>query len=103
MVRALDEPNPRMVAARTAQAIAVAVSTSRSYAAFVAAVTAIESTALLLVEDDRDNSPPDRCRIRATNAIRAAAVTAVAADATSIGSWPFDIYDTNPPDYPSCV
>lgn len=37
MIRALDEPNPKMVAARTAQAIAVAVSTSRSYAAFVAA------------------------------------------------------------------
>lgn len=100
MVRALDEPNPKMVAARTAQAIAVAVSTSRSYAAFVSAVTAVESNALLLVEDDRDNSPIDRCKARAINANRAAVVTALTADAgiMSIDPWPFNIHDTNPPE-----
>ena len=76
MVRALDESNPRMVAARTAQAIAVAVSTSRSYAAFVAAVTAAESCALLLVEDARDYIPLDRCTVRSMNAVHAAANTA---------------------------
>lgn len=95
MIRALDEPDPKMVAARTAQAIAVAVSTSRSYAAFVAAVTAAESSALLLIEDCRDNSSPESCSIRQKNAIRAAANTAMAADAgiTPIGSWPFNIHD----------
>jgi hypothetical protein len=96
MIRALDEPNPRMVAARTAQAIAVAVSTSRSYAAFVAAVTAAESSALLLVEECRDHSPPGHCGVRQKNAIYAAADAAMAADAgiTPIGAWPFNIYDT---------
>lgn len=104
MIRALDEPNPRMVAARTAQAIAVAVSTSRSYAAFVAAVTAAESSALLLIEKekDRDNSPPARwsVRQRQKNAIYAAAVTAMAADAgiTPIGSWPSNIHDIHLPE-----
>lgn len=100
MIRALDEPNPRMVAARTAQAIAVAVSTSRSYAAFVAAVTAAEGSALLLIEDDRDYSLPDRWSVRQRNAIYAAVNTAMAADAgmTPIGSWPFNIHDTHLPE-----
>jgi hypothetical protein len=91
MLRALDESDPRMVAARMAQGIAVAVSTSRSYAAFVAAVTAAESSALLLVEDKRDHSPPHRCGVRQRNALKAAAEAAIAADAgiMSIGAWPF--------------
>lgn len=95
--RALDESDPKMVAARTAQAIAVAVSTSRSYADFVAAVTAAESCALLLVEETRDKTPPDRCREHTKNAIYAAADTAMAADAgiTPKGAWPFNIYDTH--------
>lgn len=103
MIRALDEPNPRMVAARTARAIAVAVSTSRSYATFVAAVTAAESSALLLIEAEKDvnNNLPGRWSLgqRQKNAIRAAAVTAMAADTrishAPIGSWPFDIHDTH--------
>jgi hypothetical protein len=96
MIRALDEPNPRMVAARTAQAIAVAVSTSRSYAAFVAAVTAAESSALLLVEDYRDHSSRERCRVRQRNALETATNVAMAADAgiTPVGAWPFNIHDT---------
>lgn len=101
MIRALDEPNPRMVAARTAQAIAVAVSTSRSYAAFVAAVTAAESSALLLIERAKEREAglphPWSASQRQKNAIYAAAVTAMAADAgiTPIGSWPFNIHRTH--------
>lgn len=100
VVRALDEEDCRMVAARTAQAIAVAVSTSRSYASFVAAVTAAESTAFLLLEAHRDQEPYIRRRERAGNAIRTAAHTAMAADAgiTATGAWPFNIYDTHSPE-----
>lgn len=97
-IDALDEPNPSMVAARTAQAIAVAVSTSRSYAAFIAAVIAAESSALLSIENHRDNSLPDRCFERQKNAIHAAADTALAAKAgMPVGSWPFNIYNTHIP------
>lgn len=98
MIGALDESDPNMVAARTAQAIAVAVSTSRSYGAFVAAVTAAESCALLLAEDTRHGTPLDRCEEHTRNAFHAAVDTAMAADAglTPIGAWPFNIYDTQP-------
>lgn len=100
VVRALDEQDHRMIAARTAQAIAVAVSTSRSYASFVAAVTAAESTAFLLHEVHRDQEPPGRCRELTRNAIRNAANTAMAADAgiTATGPWPFNVYDTHSPE-----
>lgn len=104
MIRALDEPGPRMVAACIAQAIAVAVSTLRSYAAFIAAVTAAESSDLNLIEieKDCDDSLLDHWSIcqRQKNAINATAITAIAADAsiTTIGSWPFDIYDTHLPE-----
>lgn len=64
VVRALDEPSPRMVAARTTQAITMAVSTSRSYAAFVAAVNAAESAALIISEADRELTPPDLVKKR---------------------------------------
>lgn len=52
---------------------------------------------LLLVEETRDETPPDRCREHTKNAIYAAADTAMAADAgiTPIGPWPFRIYDTH--------
>lgn len=93
----IDESDPKMIAARTVQAIAVAVSTSCSYAAFVAAVTAAESCALLLVETARDGTPRDRAQEYTGNVIRAAADTAMAADAgiTPIGAWPFNVYDTH--------
>lgn len=86
-----------MVAARTAEAIAVAVSTSRSYAAFVAAVTAAESSALLLVEDHRDHSSRQRCGDRQRSALRTAIDVAMAADAgiTPVGAWPFNIHDVH--------
>jgi hypothetical protein len=91
IVRALDESDPKMVAAHTAQAVAVAVSTSRSYAAFVAAITAAEVCALLLAEDCRNDTQYDSCRFRTVikNAISAATDTAIAADAgiTPIGAW----------------
>lgn len=95
--RALDETDSRMVAARTAQAIAVAVSTSRSYAAFIAAVNAAESAGYLSLGADRDQISYDQARTRAGCAVRTAANTAMAADAgiTPIGPWPFNIYDAH--------
>lgn len=80
--RAFDEQDPRMVAARTAQAIAVAVSTSRSYTAVVAAVTAAESFALLSMEDTRYQFPlsSDQFKDRSMLAIEIAINTAVAAN-----------------------
>lgn len=95
--RALDETDSRMVAARTAQAIAVAVSTSRSYAAFIAAVNAAESAGYLSLGADRDQISYDQARTRAGRAVRTAANTAMAADAgiTATGPWPFNIYDAH--------
>jgi hypothetical protein len=86
-----------MVAARTAQAIAIAVSTSRSYTAFLSAVTAAESVALLSMEDSRYQVPFDRLKDRYEHAIDIAANTTIAAEAsiTATGSWPFNINDTN--------
>lgn len=95
MLRSLDESDPSMVAARTAQAIAVAVSTSRSYAAFVAAVTAAESCAYLNAEYNRLEISHERCDKLGKNAVCAAANIGLAADAgtTPIGAWPFNIHD----------
>lgn len=100
---ALEESNPRMVAARTAQAISAAVSTSRSYAAFIAAVTAVESSALLLLENDRDELSPGYREVRQANAIRAAAYSAMVADAgvMPVGPWPFNVYDGRPQEFSS--
>lgn len=80
ITRAFDEQDPRMVAARTAQAIAVAVSTSRSYTAVVAAVTAAESFALLSMEDTRYQFPlpSDQYKDRSLLAIEIATNTALA-------------------------
>lgn len=46
VARAFEQGDPAVVAAHTAHAIAVAVSTSRSYTAFVAATTSAEGAAL---------------------------------------------------------
>lgn len=88
--RAFDEQDPRMVAARTAQAIAVAVSTSRSYTAFLAAVTAAETFALLSMEDAsyQVDIPSDQLRDRYAQAISIATKTSVAADASLTASEP---------------
>ncbi|KAL2274291.1 hypothetical protein FJTKL_03545 [Diaporthe vaccinii] len=94
MARALGQSDPAVVAAHTAQAIAVAVSTSRSYTAFVAATTCAESAALISAESHRHPISSARKLQRAKNAIRRAAESAVAADAgnTATGSWPSDTH-----------
>lgn len=90
-----------MVAARTAQAIAVAVSTSRSHTAFLAAVTAAESFALLSMEDSlyQADVPDDRLKDRYTQATGIATDTVVAANAgiTATGPWPYNIHNTHAP------
>lgn len=82
---AWEDPNPRMIAARAINAVAVAaaVSTSHSYLAFVAAATAAESIALLEVEYERGDVPEDLHEERIDNAIYAAADTAMEAAASS--------------------
>lgn len=96
MCRSLDESDTSMVAARTAQAIAVAVSTSRSYAAFIAAVTAAESSAYLTAEYARHEISYGRCKFLAKRAISDAVDTALAAGAgiTPIGAWPLNDADS---------
>lgn len=93
-LRALDEQDSTMVAARTARAIAVAASTCRSYGAFVAAVTAVESAALIAAEDARHRAPYGQLRGRTRHAVRHAANTALAADAktTSAGPCPYSMF-----------
>lgn len=97
VIRALDEHDHKMIAARAIRAIAVAVSTSRSYAAFVAATTAAESAALINLEGCRDKETVSRVEERVRDAIYAAADTALAADAgiTPIGAWPHNIHGTS--------
>lgn len=98
MALAFDQTDRAVVAAYTAYAyaIAVAVSTSRSYAAFVAATTAAESAVLIVAEGHRNHIPSERKFQRAEDAIRRAAESAVAVDAgnTPTGSWPFDTCDS---------
>lgn len=88
--RALSQSDPAVVAAHTAHAIAIAVSTSRSYIAFVAATTSAESAALIAGECNRGQVSRARTRQRAEDAIQRAAELAVAADAgnTATVSWP---------------
>lgn len=102
ITRAFDEQDPRMVAARTAQTIAVAVSTSRSYTAFLAAVTAAETFALLSTEDShyQVHVPSDHLTDRYEQAISIATNTAVAANASLTASdpWPVNIHSTAAPE-----
>ncbi|KAL1858193.1 hypothetical protein Daus18300_010075 [Diaporthe australafricana] len=101
MYCALIEPHREMMAARTIQAISVAVSTSRSYAAFIAAVTAAESIALIYAEGPvpcvEDLPAPDRTVIRRQkNAYDKALEAAIAADAetdAAPNAWPFNFVD----------
>lgn len=88
--RAMGQTDPAVAAAHTAHAIAVAVSTSRSYTAFVAATTSAESGALIAGECNRGQVSAACTRQRAKDAIQRAAELAVAADAgnTATGSWP---------------
>lgn len=97
VIRALDEQDHRMIAARAVRAIAVAVSTSRSYAAFIAATTGAESAALIFREARRDNETDSQVDERIRHAIRTAAETALAADAgvTPTGAWPHNSHDAS--------
>lgn len=90
VARASEQSDPAVVAAHTAHAIAIAVSTSRSYTAFVAATTSAESAALIIGECNRGQVSKARTTQRAKDAIQRAAELAVAADAgnTATGSWP---------------
>lgn len=92
VARAFEQSDPAVIAAHTAHAIAVAVSTSRSYAAFVAATTSAESAALIIAESHRRYIPSARNLQRASNAVRRAAESGVAAEAgnTATGSSPSD-------------
>lgn len=103
--RALDEQDRRMIVARAIRAIAVAVSTSRSYAAFIAATTAGEHVALMLRESSRDHEPSSRVRERTRHAMRTAANTALDAEAgfTPTGAWPCKIHDTSSSVTPICT
>lgn len=87
---AFDQSERGVLAAHTAHAIALAVSTSRSYTAFVAATTAAESAALIAAEGYRHNHSEDHKCQRARDAVRRAAETAVAVNAgnTPYRGWP---------------
>lgn len=93
------EPRREMVAARTIQAISVAVSTSRSYAAFIAAITAAESIALIYAEapvPSVDDLPDRNIIRRQKNAYNKALDAAIAADAETDAApraWPFHFVD----------
>lgn len=92
-----NDPDPALMAAHTAHAIALAVSTSRPYAAFVAATTAAESAALIIAEGIRHKSSWDRKLERVENAIWLAVESALAAEAgnTTNGTWPSSTHDTD--------
>lgn len=96
-VRALEEKDPRMVAARIAEAIAVAASTWRTHAGFVAAVTAVESAALLYVEVKRTKAPSGQLKALTKHAINAAVDAALAAndDSTAAAPPPYNIRDAD--------
>ncbi|KAG8165391.1 hypothetical protein KVR01_005666 [Diaporthe batatas] len=96
-VRALEEEDPKMVAARTAQAIAVAASTSRTRAGYVAAATAVESIALLHVEDCRIRAQHGQVGMRTKHAINVAVDAALAANDYSTAAPPptFDVRDAD--------
>ncbi|KAI7778831.1 hypothetical protein LA080_001612 [Diaporthe eres] len=92
--RALAERNPAMVAAQAIRAIALAVSTSRSYSVCVAATTAAEFGALRVVEESRrPDFVSDPCpRILRRNVAGVAFDAVRAADATAYDEpygWPW--------------
>lgn len=92
-----------MVAALTVRALTVAVSTSRSYGAFVAATTALEGCAIVLADLDHIKTrSPERVR-RLQEAIDIGRDVGLTADAgtTATGKWPSNIHDTCPLESPS--
>ncbi|KAK7699369.1 hypothetical protein SLS64_011665 [Diaporthe eres] len=92
--RALAERDPAMVAAQAIRAIALAVSTSRSYSACIAATTAAEFQALRVVEESRrpDFVSDPYPRILRRNVVGVASDAVRAADATAYDEpygWPW--------------
>lgn len=88
-----QERDPKKIVARTVNAIAVATSTSRSYHALVAAVTATEGFALSCLEDKRNKVPRHIHSQNVANVIHAAVDTAMeaAADAAPASTLPSHI------------
>lgn len=98
VLRATSQKDQPMAAACAVRAIALAVSTSQSYTAFVAAATAAEFEALLCAEDDRrpDSDSYLYPRGRYTNIMNAAFEAVRTADATMDDvpfTWPFNMDD----------
>lgn len=96
---AMRETDNAMVVARSIQAIATAVSTSRSYAAFVAAITAAEFQALIVADDIRRSYDPDFATsgvprlLNLWEVAKQAARDAHAATDAAPGAWPFNFDD----------
>lgn len=93
MLHALEGERPEVVAARAVRAIAVAISTSRSYAAFVAAAAAAESVASICAEDPVGcgDWPPELVAHRVRNDAHNALDNAMDPDA-AFHAWPL-IFD----------
>lgn len=92
--RAFAERDPAMVAAQAIRAIALAVSTSRSYSACVAATTAAEFQALRCVEESRrpDFVSDPYPRLHRRNVVEVAFDAVRASDATVYDEpygWPW--------------
>lgn len=100
LIHAVQEDDPREVALLTVRAIATAVSTSRSYGAFVAATTTLEKGAFALQAAELDHTrlcSPERVPCL-QEAIEIGTNDGLAADAGTIatGQWPFNIHDAYP-------
>lgn len=76
---AICEPEYELVAARAIQAVAMAISTSRTYPVCVAAVTMAETTALIAAEMGFTKTPPGIRERRRLNAFNAAVDAGMAA------------------------
>lgn len=89
MLHALAGERPEVVAVRAVRAMTVAISTSRSYAAFIAAATAAESVASICAEDPVGcgDWPPELVAHRVRNDAHNALETALGLDAAG-HAWP---------------
>lgn len=85
---------PHLIAAHTAKAIALAVSTTRSYGAFVAVTAALETMLVIDGDDERDGVDFEITKKRLDTAMFAAMDAGLAADAklASGGPWPRNIH-----------
>lgn len=85
---------PHLIAAHTAKAIALAVSTTSSYGAFVAVTTALETMLVIDGDDERDGVSFEITKKRLDTAMFVAMDAGLAADAklASGGPWPRNIH-----------